>query len=318
VKSAMQLESGVPRRHWIVRGAQAALLVLATGFVLLVLCSAVWLWRMNELVSSAATDGTADATKDMAVVHALGGEKDAAWKLRLYCGAPTQVSRHKSVAERILVCCGAHGAPYFAMQLASGDSRVRANAATSLSCIANPGDEAACALARALTDSHWEVRVASARALGSIGGGARSAVPELECGLRDPESVVRKEAALALSRIDPGNDKLVQEVRSWKNSRDFMARLTAAQVMQRAGLASRDAAKWFVALLSDEHRHVRITAVRALGDMGSNAAEAVPTLIKMLKGDDEGLRFSIMQALEKIKKAQEEKKGKQPVEESAK
>ncbi len=307
-RRAVQLESRDPRRRWIVRGVQAALLVLVAVLAVLVLCSAAWLWRMNELVGSAATDGAADSTKDMAVVHALGGEEDAAWKLRLYCGAPNRVARHKGVAERILVCCGSHGARYFAMQLNSGDSRVRANAATSLSCIADPGDEAVRALTKGLADSQWEVRVASARALGSIGGGARSAVPKLLRGLRDPEGVVRKEAALALSSIDPGNEKLVREVRPWKNSRDFVARLTAAQVMQRAGLTSRDAAGWFAALLSDEHRHVRITAVRALGDMGSHAKEAVPVLVKMLKDDDEGLRFSVSQALKKIKAAQEKKK----------
>jgi HEAT repeat protein len=117
---------------------------------------------------------------------------------------PALVAADVPVGERLaaLANIGEKGLPPLLQALSDKDTRVRAQAASSLGHRAVRGKAAVAALSRALEDNDAEVRAAAAMSLWGMGPVAKPAVPALAAALKDKSEDVRRSALLALGGLD--------------------------------------------------------------------------------------------------------------------
>jgi len=167
-------------------------------------------------------------------IEELGGETQAAARLRVYLRLPRWVAKHKDGAMVMLGSCGRPAVPALIEVLRDPDRSLHSSAANSLGLmgieapeavpalvealtephdnaragaawalgeIRTEPDKAVPALARALGDKYWPVCSNAASALGKYGQAARGAIPALTTALGDERHEVRASAAEALKQI---------------------------------------------------------------------------------------------------------------------
>jgi len=223
--------------------------------------------------------------------------------------------------------------PSLITAVASGDPRVRAQAAWALGRMGPAAKAAVPALTKALQDPQESVRLAATVALGLLGPEARTAFPALAKGLSDPRENVRARSAEAIYRIGPEAEQALPALEAALGSADLYVRGFATWYLGELGPAARAAAPGVARTLGQDDGGVRTLAARTLakiapgdpaavaalgqsllareweerwhaarilGRMGASAAPAVPALVAALVDPNETVRREAAAALGRI------------------
>jgi HEAT repeat protein len=156
---------------------------------------------LGDLQKIVATD--LDAEHRFAAVDALAAKGNQALpQLKAALQDPTAFVRYRAAQAMGEMGGGMTGEGLQLLQ--SGDQELRVLGAILFKHLAGKGDPSLVvpALAKALSDPHFDVRVNAAEALGELGDRAADAVPALIKASGDEEWWVRDSADLALSKIN--------------------------------------------------------------------------------------------------------------------
>ena len=238
--------------------------------------------------------------------------------------------------------------------LGDKDASVRTSAASALGGIGPRAKESIPALEKVLSDPVPSVRESAAAALGSMGPDARTSIPALKKALHDSSETVQFTCACCLLALGEKPEPL-SVLEKLLSSQQTHIQFAAANTLIKAEAGHKQAiavlvqalasdgsngtrrlalfhirdlgsrAVWALprvaAILGSPEMSARANAVRCMGSMGSAASKYVPNLMELAEKDTSAdVRQAAREALEKIKKAQQEKqaKDKQPVEAPAK
>jgi HEAT repeat protein len=265
-------------------------------------------------------------------VSALGGREAAIRKISLYSRMPSSIAPSRWVAVKFLGACGAKGAPTAITALKGEDVLMRYAAVEALGNIGSPDNVAP--LADCMRDTDPTMRVLAVQALGKIE--SPDVVDHLLTALKDSEERVSDAGRKALvGVVGKPLEKLVEAhqkgvapqgvdgsfagmgkrqdprlvrffVRVLQDGESWPLRVEATFAL--AKLNGDQAVQALLGALEDKSEPVRIGAVMALGARGESAA--VQRLRRVAADDAPSVRKAAAEALEKIKKAQEEQKEK--------
>jgi len=180
--------------------------------------------------------------------------------------------------------------------------RVRAGAARALwSGYGAKAAPAVAALSRCVAETEPDLKEYAILALGDIGPGAKAAVPALKKALGDEDQGARVNAASALWRIDGQPDDVVPVFAAVLENGDDSQRYEAAEQLQAMGPWAAAAVPALIKALKDKEWCNRCQVAEALGEVGPQAAAAIPALTKVLQNDeDTTARSNAAEALGKI------------------
>ena len=174
---------------------------------------------------------------------------------------------------------------------------------------------------RGMKDQDVGIRAMAVRGVSEFGKGAAPHVPLMVQLVSDEAREVRLGAVLALGRTAARPKLALPALVNALNSTDQDVRENAAAAVGSFGADATCAVAALVSLLNDDAGAIRYNAIVSLGEIGAAATASIPHLKRMMNARvDELDRQAAREALEKIKKAQQEKqaKDKRPVETPAK
>lgn len=192
--------------------------------------------------------------------------------------------------------------------LASGDAKVRQQAAHALGMIGPQLGEAVPELARVLRhDPQAAVRCEAALALSKMNPASGQAVPELAQALGDEELSVRMHAAMALFRLRgearpavPALLEALKDTRNRSNLGTFTLTIQemVALALGRASAGSGDAVVALSAALDGADTEAEMVSfARALGEVGAEARPATDKLRHLLGDNSSDVREAAEEAL---------------------
>ena len=293
-------------------------------------------WNTHRVLGS-LTEST--ITEDQAI-RRLGGASKAADALRRYLVLPGRSTEQRRQVYYLLGECRRCDLNVLLAGLSSGNAEEVQAAIDSLVRQEAFAAETAAAVRKQLVHSDWRVNLAAATYLVKAGAyspeiervlvsnmgrssanlrvsealraaGVRS-VPTLRRLLLSQDEDVRWRTVLFVRDTKELAVHLVPELRKLLDSGAFNIRLHALEGLGSAGPSARDdngVVRATMGAVNDKHSRVRLKAIGLLGDFGSHSLPAVPTLKHIAEDSSEHmlLRQAAREALDKIKKAQEEK-----------
>ena len=169
-------------------------------------------------------------------------------------------------------------------------------------------------LADGLADSDVEVRTVSAAAVGELGARGTRHVGRLAELLNDKDEGVRMEAAHAMGQVAQKPSVSVPALMGALNDSSVGVRSNAAGSLGSFGAGASSSVSSLIEATGDADQLVRSNAGDSLVEIAMESPRALSMIKQAAISEGPRIRQAAREALEKIKKAQEEKKAKQPVE----
>jgi HEAT repeat protein len=197
-------------------------------------------------------------------------------------------------AAEALAKIGKASIPALTDALKSDKADIRARAVQTLGKI---GADAVPVLVDALGDKNVDVRRSAALALAPLRISDKMVVLGLAHAVHDPDQSVRQQSLQALQLLGAGAKLAAPKLVAALKDSDGQNRVKILFVLQNIGEAEEHIVPAAADLLKDGNVGVRQAAVNLLGSQGN---KALPHLITALKDTDQNVRFSAVNALQRI------------------
>jgi HEAT repeat protein len=185
----------------------------------------------------------------------------------------------RSRAIQVLGKVGADAVPVLVDALADKQADVRVNAASALTPLRMSDKMVVLALAHAVHDTDARVRQQSLRALQMLGSGAKLASPKLVEALKSESTQERLQVLNVLQNIGEDEKNIVPAAAELLKDGNASVRQAAVSLLGSQGAS---ALSHLIAALKDTDTNVRFTAVNALQRVPGDIKEALPALVPIL------------------------------------
>ncbi|MBM3997638.1 MAG: hypothetical protein FJ303_26340, partial [Planctomycetes bacterium] len=192
---------------------------------------------------------------------------------------------------------GADAVPTLVDALGDKNADVRRNAAAALSPLRISDKMVVLALAHAVHDSDVTVRQQSLQALQMLGAGAKLAAPKLVAALKNTDGQSRLQILFVLQSLGDAEDHIVPACAELLKENTPSLRQAAVNLLGSQGTK---ALPHLIVALKDTDTNVKFSAVNAIQRIPGDIKEALPALVPLLKEGSNFQRRSVVLALGRV------------------